>query len=978
MGGKLSMSTKPLRTAVLLLFVAIGLTIALGVGGTYSDQLIALSQPKTVPEATDLAASSAVDTASVDTVNRSVAESDPSAEIAIAPSPPLVATASLPQPVDSPFANNPTPRIISADHTPPFSAVLADAPYGVRGIPIRRTGNGSRPLYDADHHAPRLGYEELPPPPHLAFEEEVAVAMVERWTIENVDASPVTLKPMIEIIGDAAPPHGSFPLDRRTSVDSTDQQTIIVGPPRHAEHPPLVTIEQPTPVVVPPQPSPELEALRVEVAALKDELSRASANGISQEREEIARLRELLHELQSLRNLTDLHEEIRGLATRQHELEQELQRKAETPPIIPPQYYPPPIPAEPIAPVPVSLPEPVAPESPVITAPPAPPVTKVEEPPAVLLEHITGSAKSGRFNLFCTAATPQLVLAELGAIGEFNGIVGPGVPELISLTLRNVTVEEATAGLARALGSEFIEEDEFRLLLPAEVVAARKLQQQRDAEQPEPAPRPIAKVITLNHIAAVDVEPLLRPLLTPGIGNVGIKTTSVEKTTANGPTPQTALVLFDTTEAIARMETLVAELDLPPSEIEIEAMIITVRHDQSNTGGLLPLMRRLCREQAFADAAMQIHPQQCLPPMADSTGYNGDVSCLEDVSMETSALACGRFHESPRQMLKRLQELVETDVNATPTIRVLNGRSAQLEIGAQVGYRAAATWRPFGQVSSQQVDFLEEMTRLCVQPCIQPDGSIRMHVHPEMTHVIIDPKTDLPRQLVASASTEVSIPDGCTVMIAGLARRNVDLQLSRTGVIGSLRDRFGKPLTETVCEEVMILLTPRLSSCSTVTMHPSTPSEPHALTPPLVTEQIEVPPAPDAAPTDDLTPSNNATSTPTATGPYRVLLDDPQDSSSPAPVQSQRGDIAPPPPVYHQPLPSLGHRSARAARRSTTLKPSHRIVHQPSQPRSIPQPLPIPLPEGEPIKSASHSIDPTKTGPELPDAYYYPGSAATR
>ncbi|MEZ6057962.1 MAG: hypothetical protein R3C01_14785 [Planctomycetaceae bacterium] len=755
--GTESMPYQPLRIAVTMLSIGIGLTIALATSGS----LLSIQSSDFVAQQSGMEKEATGP--STATASGNAAPNSPAEIEASTPYPPAeIRTAS------NPDTYRPLPiPVIGADETPLLRDVVADLPHGrVDGRYLR--ASNSQGAVGRDSSFPRrLGYEELPAPEDQLNSQPL-------MTIARGETGPVTLSPRIDTT-DNSRQSSPFPLATTTATTTT---------------------------------SDDYRELQAQIVSLRAELQQSTQAGLSRELVEIQRLRDLLHELQSLRQLSDLQAEVHRLAERQASLESVVDEQEKPTP--PPttgvanggiaEELPAPAPsAKPMAPLttpPVDKPNPPNTET------TTPPVTRSSDsvshgdstesanestdvPQIVLPERVLLEAvprQPGQWNLRLRGAHVAEVLDRLCEEGHWNAAVGPGVDGEVNMTLSGVSLELALQNVARAVGCEVLEEGNLRMLVPADVAEARR----RAARQP------IAKVIPLSHIAAIDVAPLVAPLLTPQLGEVGITTPSAGPEHLHGPRRAIpdAIVVVDYGDAVAQIESLVAELDVPPPEVEIDAVILRVRHNEKVPLGVMAALKNVCQPVDMLDRAIRHQTLQNSVPCA--------------------GVECVPYRGSAQKLKRSLELLAATDVAATPRIRVLNRQTAEISVGENVGYRTHAAWRPNGRSKEQDVEMLEAITRLKVTPFVHPDGSIRVQVHPHHSHVVIDPKTDLPRQQTASAFTDVTLTDGCTLVIGGLMSHTEEFVSKDRGAFGLIKRQFRKGRGDEYDEEIVILLTTHL------------------------------------------------------------------------------------------------------------------------------------------------------------------------
>lgn len=383
--------------------------------------------------------------------------------------------------------------------------------------------------------------------------------------------------------------------------------------------------------------------------------------------------------------------------------------------------------------------------------------------------------RSDRWTARFLRAEPADVVRELSALGRWNLVVSPEVSGVVTLTLSDASAEEILHGVAAALDCVVMDDGALRLLLPRSRASDYRIARERS----------VAKFIQPRWIEAADLLGCIQPLLTPGLGSVALTAAAAPEGAAGTPSlHQTALLVVDFPEVVEQVEALVADIDTPPEQLELEVVLTTVRS--------------LSRTEESLVAALRARGL-CQPA---STG--GDCAAPWE--------GCACYRGSPEDLLSCLRELTDVHVEATPTLRVLNRQQAHLEIGSQIGYRKRSPVLHRLTPAAEEIDFLPSVTALTVRAAIQGNETVRLQVHPRVTHARFDPLTHLPRQETAEIETDVVVPWGETIILGGLVRRQSEQALSAAPIAPWWR-RLGRradaSLGDAETTEVLILLTPR-------------------------------------------------------------------------------------------------------------------------------------------------------------------------
>ncbi|MCX7426321.1 MAG: hypothetical protein NTW96_11955, partial [Planctomycetia bacterium] len=302
-----------------------------------------------------------------------------------------------------------------------------------------------------------------------------------------------------------------------------------------------------------------------------------------------------------------------------------------------------------------------------------------------------------------------------------------------------------------------------------------------------------------SYVKAKELETLITPLLTKEIGLVSV--TSEAKTgipsdmsDAGGDAyaGTEALVIRDYEAVLAEVDQLVAEVDVRPMQVHIEAMILSVQLDDKDNFGVNFELLRKNDNLRFGWGTV---PQS----FAKFTFDGG--------------LKFGFLDENLGAFLDAVEKVGDTNVIATPRLMVLNKHAAEIHIGKSLGY--VSTTQQTTTAATQTVEMLELGTQLRIRPFISPDGLIRMEIHPEISdgNVKVDQGFTLPEKETTQVTTNIMVRDGCTVVIGGLLQDEQKISRTQIPWLGNLPwvgFAFRNKNENVVRRELIILITPHI------------------------------------------------------------------------------------------------------------------------------------------------------------------------
>ena len=383
----------------------------------------------------------------------------------------------------------------------------------------------------------------------------------------------------------------------------------------------------------------------------------------------------------------------------------------------------------------------------------------------------------------------RVILDLLGRMGNLNILASANVQGTVSISLNDVDIMTALEAILHANGYVARQRGNFFYVGTPE-----------DFEtMAQTADRVATRIYRLNYVKASEMQTLLAPMLTPEIGTVSVSSEAdsgiaADDTATGGDAfAQPEMLLVHDYEAVlAQVDQVVDEVDRQPLQVAIEAMILSVRVDDSNSLGVdFELLRNKNAIRLISGA-----------PLASLGAINTD----------NGGLKIGFLDSSLAMFLDALETVGDTNVIASPQLMCLNKQRAEVLIGSKLGYVQTTVTE---NAATQSIEFLEVGTQLRLRPFISADGMVRMEIHPELStgNVRVEGQFTLPDKEVTQVTTNVMCPDGGTIIIGGLFREDLANNTSQIPLFGSLPwvGPFFRQTKETTDRrEVIVLLTPRI------------------------------------------------------------------------------------------------------------------------------------------------------------------------
>ncbi|NLX96270.1 MAG: hypothetical protein GXY83_08835 [Rhodopirellula sp.] len=381
------------------------------------------------------------------------------------------------------------------------------------------------------------------------------------------------------------------------------------------------------------------------------------------------------------------------------------------------------------------------------------------------------------------------VLEMLGEQGGLNILAGNSVQGKVSASLNDVDIDGALGAILRSTGYSARREGKFIYVgTPEDFDAMAKTLDVVGT-----------RVYRPNYLTATDLQTLITPLLTPTTGvcsisapaEIGIGTDD-DLVGGNGFAGIDVVLVRDYEAVLAQVDQVVNEVDIRPMQVAIEAMILSVRLADTDKFGVNFELLRDEPDTKF--------------------GWGMPLASLADLKFTDGGLKFGFLDKSLGAFLDALETIGDTNVIATPRVLVLNKHRADILIGKEEGYVSTTQTET---ARTQSIEFLDIGAQLRLRPFISPDGLIRMEVHPELSDGNVRELAGftVPRKDVTKVTTNIMVRDGCTVVIGGLMRNQLETTTRQVPFFGSLPVvgvAFRNVDEKISREEVIVLITPRI------------------------------------------------------------------------------------------------------------------------------------------------------------------------
>ncbi len=434
----------------------------------------------------------------------------------------------------------------------------------------------------------------------------------------------------------------------------------------------------------------------------------------------------------------------------------------------------------------------------------------------------TGVRMTANFQDIDTRTLLQLI----ADTGGRNIVINDSVTGNTTLSLKEVPWDQVLDIVMRLKGLDKRVQDNVIIVGPAEELANREkaeLAAKKDLEELAPLR---TEYLQVNYAKSEDIAALIQAGGgAPGAG--GSLLSSRGRVTID---PRTnTLLLQDTAESIANIRQLVATLDIPVRQVQIEARIVVVNEDFSRDLGVRTGFTGLESNGAsglFATSGTANGTDTILGSALDNLQGSGSPY---PVSVPTNGT--GRYNvnlpaPSPAGSLALMvlgaDYIVDLELSAaqsegkgevisSPKIMATNQQEAVISQGTEIPYQEAAS------SGAATIQFKKAVLELRVKPLITPDNRLILDISVKKDRVgaviVTAGGVNVPSIDTSALATTVFLGDGQTVVLGGILEtehRESEKKVPYLGdvpVLGRLFKSTGRVNNK---DELLIFVTPKI------------------------------------------------------------------------------------------------------------------------------------------------------------------------
>jgi type IV pilus assembly protein PilQ len=398
------------------------------------------------------------------------------------------------------------------------------------------------------------------------------------------------------------------------------------------------------------------------------------------------------------------------------------------------------------------------------------------------------------------SANLRAALRQLAEIGGLNLVIDPSVPTgaLVDLQLKQVPWDQVIEVILRSSGLTYQLDGTVLRVLSREARTRELDEEARQRKAGDAAPPLETARIRLSYAAAEATANLLKDARV-----VSDRGTVEFEARAN------LLIVKDAPSNVAEIRGLLAELDRPEPQVEIEAKILRTNRDTARALGV---------EWGMAgrmDAALGNTTGLLFPNRASLDGRVPDGETTKAVELPapgaTTALglSLGAVNGalSLDVALSALEHEGKATILSTPRVTTQNNKLAEITQGFEVPIQVVAN-------NTVTVQFKPASLKLTVTPQVTAAGTVIMRIYlenatPDFSRAVNgNPSINTQR-----AETQVQVGDGVTTVIGGILQTSETMSLDRTPGLSRvplLGWLFRRTDARREQQELVIFITPRI------------------------------------------------------------------------------------------------------------------------------------------------------------------------
>lgn len=254
------------------------------------------------------------------------------------------------------------------------------------------------------------------------------------------------------------------------------------------------------------------------------------------------------------------------------------------------------------------------------------------------------------------------------------------------------------------------------------------------------------------------------------------------------------LVISASPEIIQRLREDLAKIDVPPTQVMIEALVTEFSNSVMRNIGVDWRVIGSGPDYAFSLVSL----------------LSGKIDSTFVISVTSPGQKMGEVTYDLTSTIHALTETGQVKIHANPRVATLDGRPAAIFLGAEEYYEIIT-----GPVTYPytRLEMIKSGITLKVTPFVADNGDITVEIEPEVSDVVGKGSTNLPIVTKRSVVTQVRVKDGQTIAIGGLVHKTERKNAVKIPILGDipiLGYFFSYQTPQTSENEVWVFITPHI------------------------------------------------------------------------------------------------------------------------------------------------------------------------
>lgn len=278
-----------------------------------------------------------------------------------------------------------------------------------------------------------------------------------------------------------------------------------------------------------------------------------------------------------------------------------------------------------------------------------------------------------------------------------------------------------------------------------------------------------------------------------------------------------SLIVTDVPANITAIKQLIALLDQPEPQVEIETRIVVASRNFSRDIGVqLAALLTGARGSGIGGGSLPNTPvglPETSTALIPNPSIVGDLA--SNISNTAFGLTTGVFGTAQLSAIISLGEQKgQAKVIATPRVTALNNRQAEIKSGTKIPVTTIQPGSSTGGAVIATTTYVDVPLRLVITPQITDLNTVVLTVVAENSSTAIIQGSAAPAINTQSMTTQVTVPDGGTTVVGGVLFDDERESQDRTPGLGSipiLGNLFKRKGVTRNTNEILFFITPRIS-----------------------------------------------------------------------------------------------------------------------------------------------------------------------